>query len=147
MKYIFDLDNTIIDLHGYPSPKGKRGEKKYMNALRKLEQYSFLQGTPITGMVELVNSLYSEDVYFLTSKEERWRKSSKALLERFGIEVDSIPLIMRPNGDTRPYGRFKVDVMEKLDDTIVLFDDDPDRQLEKLLKKNRRITLLKALVK
>jgi len=152
MKYFIDLDKTIINLNGYPEIKGTRGTSSYSKQLKKMEEYAFRYGTPMPGMVQLVNSLfwYSEEVYLLTSKEERWRKSSKKLLERFGIDIGCISLIMRPNGDTRSYGRFKVDVMDKMvkkNEEAIIIDDDPRNELKKFLSTYKNITLLKVVQK
>lgn len=109
---IWDLDGTLSDdrarAHFVEVEKGKtRDWKSYFDAIGS--------DPPIAASMEVLRALHAAGnrVVFLTGRPEHTRRTTERWLRANGL-TDYDRLLMRPPGDDRPSGHFKVDEVKKL---------------------------------
>lgn len=109
---IWDLDGTLSDdrarAHFVEVAEGrKRDWKSYFDAIE--------EDPPIAASIELLRSLRANGVriVFLTGRPEFTRLKTERWLRANGLEEYDI-LLMRPAGERRPAGEFKVEQVLKL---------------------------------
>ncbi len=109
---IWDLDGTLSDdrarAHYVEVEQGRaRDWHSYFDAIDT--------DPPIAASMELLRALraYGHRVVFLTGRPDYTRPKTVRWLEANGLD-DYDELIMRPEGETRPAGYFKVDVVRRL---------------------------------
>lgn len=109
---IWDLDGTLSDdrarAHFVEVEKGqKRDWESYFDAI----------GTdpPIAASLEVLRALHAAGnrIVFLTGRPEHTRRTTERWLKANGLTAYD-RLVMRPHGDDRPSGLFKVDEVAKL---------------------------------
>jgi beta-phosphoglucomutase-like phosphatase (HAD superfamily) len=124
---VWDLDGTLSDdrarAHFVEVQQGKgRDWKSYFDAIDK--------DPPIAASMEVLRAMHAAGnrVIFLTGRPEYTRRKTEKWLKANGLtEYDR--LLMRPPGEYRPAGRFKVEVVERLRDEYELvcaFEDRAD---------------------
>jgi phosphoglycolate phosphatase-like HAD superfamily hydrolase len=109
---IWDLDGTLSDdrarAHFVEVEQGrKRDWRSYFDAMD--------EDPPIAASMEILQALraYGSRVVFLTGRPEYTRPKTERWLNANGLgEYDT--LLMRPEGEFRPAGEFKVDEIVKL---------------------------------
>lgn len=109
---IWDLDGTLSDdrarAHFVEVEKGRtRDWKSYFDAIGS--------DPPIAASMEVLRALHAAGnrVVFLTGRPEHTRRTTERWLRANGL-TDYDRLLMRPPGDDRPSGYFKVDEVAKL---------------------------------
>jgi phosphoglycolate phosphatase-like HAD superfamily hydrolase len=109
---VWDLDGTLADdrarAHFVEVEQGrKRDWKSYFDAIE--------EDPPIAASMEILRALHNTGfrIVFLTGRPEYTRPKTKRWLEANGL-TDYDELRMRPDGERRPAGEFKVDVIEEL---------------------------------
>lgn len=109
---IWDLDGTLSDdrarAHFVEVEKGRtRDWKSYFDAIGS--------DPPIAASMEVLHALRAAGnrVVFLTGRPEHTRRTTERWLRANGL-TDYDRLLMRPPGDDRPSGHFKVDEVAKL---------------------------------
>jgi hypothetical protein len=109
---IWDLDGTLSDdrarAHFVEVEHGKaRDWKSYFDAIGG--------DPPIAASLEVLRALHAAGnrVVFLTGRPEHTRRTTERWLKANGLH-DYDRLLMRPPGDRRPSGEFKVEEVEKL---------------------------------
>ena len=109
---IWDLDGTLSDdrarAHFVEVDEGRaRDWKSYFDAIDT--------DPPIAASMEVFRAMHAAGirVVFLTGRPEYTRASTERWLQANGLtEYDA--LIMRPDGERRPAGTFKAEVVERL---------------------------------
>jgi beta-phosphoglucomutase-like phosphatase (HAD superfamily) len=109
---VWDLDGTLSDdrarAHFVEVEQGRsRDWKSYFDAID--------QDAPIAASMEILHALHAQGIriVFLTGRPEYTRPKTERWLRANGLtEYDT--LLMRPDGEYRPAGLFKVDVIEEL---------------------------------
>ena len=109
---IWDLDGTLSDdrarAHFVEVEAGRaRDWQSYFDAID--------QDAPIAASMEVLRAMHlaGNRILFLTGRPEYTRRKTVRWLAANGLtEYDA--LIMRPDGETRPAGFFKADVVERL---------------------------------
>ena len=109
---IWDLDGTLSDdrarAHFVEVERGKeRDWKSYFDAIG--------EDPPIAASMEVLRAMHAAGIriVFLTGRPDHTRRTTLRWLKANGLtEYDR--LVMRPPGEFRPAGRFKVDEVEKL---------------------------------
>lgn len=109
---IWDLDGTLSDdrarAHFVEVEQGKKRDwKSYFDAIG--------EDPPIAASMEVLRAMHAAGIrtVFLTGRPEHTRRTTQRWLKANGLtEYDR--LVMRPGGELRPAGRFKVDEIEKL---------------------------------
>ena len=109
---IWDLDGTLSDdrarAHFVEVEKGReRDWKSYFDAIGS--------DPPIAASLEVLRALHvaGNRVVFLTGRPEHTRRTTVRWLKANGL-TNYDRLVMRPPGDDRPSGSFKVDEVAKL---------------------------------
>lgn len=109
---IWDLDGTLSNdaarAHFVEVEHGRaRDWESYFDAIDK--------DPPIAASMEVLRAMHAAGirVLFLTGRPEYTRPKTERWLEANGL-VDYDRLIMRPEGERRPAGYFKVDVVARL---------------------------------
>ena len=124
---VWDLDGTLSDdrarAHFVEVEQGKKRDwKSYFDAIG--------EDPPIAASMEVLRAMHAvgNRVVFLTGRPEYTRRKTEKWLKANGLtEYDR--LLMRPPGEYRPAGRFKVEVVERLRDEYELvcaFEDRSD---------------------
>ncbi len=115
---IWDLDGTLADdrarAHYVEVEQGrKRDWQSYFDAID--------EDPPIAASMVLLQALRAQGVriIFLTGRPEYTRPKTERWLQANGL-TDYDHLIMRPEGEYRPAGLFKVDEIERLRDRYEL---------------------------
>lgn len=150
--YFFDLDGTIMDAterfkNAGPEPS-RKNIKRYKAWVKRVQNEESLQtNLPVPGMLSFVKAVEKENgIYFLTSREERWRDVTEQWLANNGFPIGS-PIIMRPNDNWAETADYKEIAIKSQfsggEDEIVVVDDDEKGTLEKVCKRNGW-TFLKA---
>lgn len=145
--FIIDIDATIADATERIKRAGTeplRHNKEVYDAWVALVNSGMEDDRPVPGMVELTNSLGSDSLVYLTSREVKHAATTASWLKKNGFPQG--PLFMRPDGNYQETHEFKIQVIEELQDnfyTIVVVDDDESGRLEQLCKE-RGYTFLKA---
>ena len=109
---VWDLDGTLSDdrarAHFVEVEQGKKRDwKSYFDAID--------EDPPIAASMEVLRALHAAGIriVFLTGRPEHTRRKTERWLKANGLtEYDR--LLMRPPGDFRPSGPFKVEVIEAL---------------------------------
>lgn len=109
---IWDLDGTLADdrarAHYVEVEEGKKRDwNSYFDAIE--------EDPPIAASMEILHAMRTTGtrVLFLTGRPEYTRPKTERWLEANGLsEYDR--LLMRPEGEFRPAGRFKMEVVEAL---------------------------------
>jgi phosphoglycolate phosphatase-like HAD superfamily hydrolase len=109
---IWDLDGTLSDdrarAHFVEVERGKQRDwKSYFDAIG--------EDPPIAASMEVLRAMHAAGIriVFLTGRPDHTRRTTQRWLKANGLtEYDR--LVMRPPGEFRPAGRFKVDEVEKL---------------------------------
>jgi beta-phosphoglucomutase-like phosphatase (HAD superfamily) len=109
---IWDLDGTLADdrarAHFVEVEEGrKRDWKSYFDAIE--------EDPPIAASIAVLHALHQDGIkiIFLTGRPEYTRQKTERWLRANGLEEHDV-LLMRPNGERRPAGEFKVDVVREL---------------------------------
>ncbi len=109
---IWDLDGTLSDdrarAHFVEVEAGRaRDWHSYFDAIDK--------DPPIAASMELLQALraHGTRIIYLTGRPERTRPKTERWLKANGLD-DYDRLLMRPEGETRPAGFFKVEAVERL---------------------------------
>jgi len=109
---IWDLDGTLADdrarAHFVEVEEGrKRDWESYFDAIE--------EDPPIAASIAILQALYRDGfrVIFLTGRPEYTRPKTERWLKANGLE-DYDLLLMRPPGERRPAGEFKVEVLDRL---------------------------------
>jgi len=152
--FVIDLDGTCADAHKRFKKAGAEPSrdcrKEYLSWVKRIQNARSLMKDPaVTGMKELVNTLYEggQGIVYLTGREEHWRKVTLKWLNKNEFSVE-VPLFMRPNGCWEGAAEFKERVIkfilkESGCTEVVLVDDDEHDVLRLMCKKNKW-TFLKA---
>jgi beta-phosphoglucomutase-like phosphatase (HAD superfamily) len=121
---IWDLDGTLSDdrarAHYVEVEQGrKRDWHSYFDAID--------EDPPIAASMEILQALraYGTCVLFLTGRPESTRAKTERWLEANGLSEYDL-LLMRPEGEFRPAGEFKVDEVAKLRESyeiVCAFED------------------------
>jgi beta-phosphoglucomutase-like phosphatase (HAD superfamily) len=109
---IWDLDGTLSDdrarAHFVEVEQGrKRDWRSYFDAID--------EDPPIAASMEILRAMHAQGtrVIFLTGRPEYTRPKTESWLRANGLtEYDQ--LLMRPEGEFRPAGEFKVDEIQRL---------------------------------
>lgn len=109
---VWDLDGTLADdrarAHFVEVEQGrKRDWRSYFDAID--------EDPPIAASMEILRALHAQGVriVFLTGRPEYTRPKTERWLEANGL-TDYDLLLMRPEGEFRPAGDFKVEVIASL---------------------------------
>jgi hypothetical protein len=105
--------------------------------------------TPVEGMQSLARGIIfldTNEVVYLTGREEKHRKITEDWLERYKFHGKE--LVMRPDDNYQETHEFKEDAIDDMivnfrPDAVVVIDDDQSGELEKVCKR-RGWTFLKA---
>lgn len=115
---VWDLDGTLSDdrarAHFVEVEQGrKRDWRSYFDAID--------EDAPIAASIELLHALRAAGVriVYLTGRPEYTRPKTERWLKANGLD-DFDVLLMRPGGERRHAGEFKVDEIEKLRDRYEL---------------------------
>jgi predicted secreted acid phosphatase len=115
---VWDLDGTLADdrgrAHFVEVEEGrKRDWRSYFDAIE--------EDSPIAASMEILRALHAQGVrvVFLTGRPEYTRAKTERWLQANGL-TDYDVLLMRPEGEYRLAGEFKVDEIEKLRDRYEL---------------------------
>jgi predicted secreted acid phosphatase len=121
---IWDLDGTLSDdrarAHYVEVEQGrKRDWHSYFDAMD--------EDQPIAASIEILHALrhYGVRIIYLTGRPEYTRPKTEAWLKANGLEQYDL-LVMRPEGERRHAGEFKVDEIERLCSTyeiVCAFED------------------------
>src|SRR5690554_5888799 len=121
---VWDLDGTLSDdrarAHFVEVERGrKRDWKSYFDAIE--------EDAPIAASMEILRAMHQAGIriIFLTGRPEWTRDKTERWLHANGL-TDYDILLMRPNGERRHAGEFKVDQISKLRDEyelICAFED------------------------
>ncbi|MEX2581829.1 MAG: HAD family acid phosphatase [Gemmatimonadota bacterium] len=111
---VWDLDGTLADdrarAHYVEVAEGtKRDWKSYFDAIE--------EDPPIAASIAILRALHRDGfrVVFLTGRPEYTRGRTERWLKANGLdEYDQ--LLMRPNGERRPAGEFKSEVLDGLNE-------------------------------
>lgn len=151
--FVVDIDNTIADASRRleaAGPEPEKGNKAaYIRWLEDVQNdYSLAADPQIRGMRDLIAGLTnSGDVIYLTSREEKYRKVTRAWIEM--NEFPPAPLYMRQDGSWEDAHELKRVIIEDvLEDNqflehVVVLDDDPSGKLAEVCKESGW-TFLKA---
>lgn len=121
---VWDLDGTLADDSG-------RAHFVEVEAGKKRDWHSYFdaieEDSPIGASMEILRALHAQGVrvIFLTGRPEYTRAKTERWLKANGL-TDYDVLLMRPEGEYRPAGEFKVDEIEKLRDhyeLVCAFED------------------------
>ncbi len=115
---IWDLDGTLSDdrarAHFVEVERGKQRDwKSYFDAIG--------EDPPIAASMEVLRAMHAAGlrILFLTGRPDYTRPKTERWLEANGLtEYDA--LIMRPEGERRPAGYFKAEVVDRLRDEYEL---------------------------
>lgn len=142
--FVFDIDATILDvskryLKAGMEPDRVVNPEEHQKWVKRVVGNSTIE-LPVKGMVDMVSALSSQDLIFLTSRSESYRKVTTENL-RFVLPIQFKPyqLIMREVTDNRPYSEYKEHTLTKYAQdysAIVVFDDDPEGKLQEVCKKH-----------
>lgn len=121
---IWDLDGTLADdrarAHFVEVAEGKKRDwESYFDAIE--------EDPPIAASIAILHALRSSGfrIIYLTGRPEYTRGRTERWLKANGLdEYDQ--LLMRPNGERRPAGEFKVEVLDGLRDRyeiVCAFED------------------------
>lgn len=154
MLIICDLDGTICDLRGREKKAGtmppRRQKKAFQMYLDILQPITCLRkDPPITPVLETIKALAKikgNRLVYLTGRAEKYRKATQYWLRK--NKCPRAPLIMRSNNDWRAAKDYKFEEMKKLvekNETVLVFDDDPDGDCTKMYAKNGWYHLLPRL--
>jgi beta-phosphoglucomutase-like phosphatase (HAD superfamily) len=109
---VWDLDGTLADdrarAHFVEVEQGrKRDWRSYFDAID--------EDPPIAASMEILRALHAQGIriVFLTGRPEYTRPKTERWLEANGL-TDYDLLLMRPEGEFRPAGEFKVEVIASL---------------------------------
>jgi predicted secreted acid phosphatase len=109
---IWDLDGTLADdrarAHFVEVEEGRtRDWESYFDAIE--------EDPPIAASIALLHALHKDGfrVIFLTGRPEYTRPQTERWLKANGLDEHDV-LLMRPNGERRHAGEFKVEVVAKL---------------------------------
>lgn len=147
--FVVDIDSTCADTQ----PRIQAIEEKYGISADDWEEKHYLEfldpeaikNDPIVKGAEIVPELARRckaKLFFLTGRSEIARPKTKLWLENNLNIYDSVPLIMRPDGDHSVSANVKEKMFEKMilklhpEATFTFFDDDVD-----LLKRYSRYGL------
>jgi beta-phosphoglucomutase-like phosphatase (HAD superfamily) len=115
---VWDLDGTLADdrarAHFVEVEQGKKRDwRSYFDAID--------EDPPIAASMVLLQALHAQGVrvVFLTGRPEYTRPKTERWLQANGL-TDYDVLLMRPEGEYRPAGEFKVDEIAKLRETYEL---------------------------
>jgi phosphoglycolate phosphatase-like HAD superfamily hydrolase len=121
---IWDLDGTLSDdrarAHFVEVEKGrKRDWRSYFDAID--------EDPPIAASMEILQAMraYGARVVFLTGRPEYTRPKTERWLAANGLSEYDL-LLMRPDGEFRPAGEFKIDEVRKLQERyniVCAFED------------------------
>jgi len=155
MTYFFiDLDGTTTNAterFAAAGPEPMRHDKdRYLTWLHKVQNAeSLMADEAVKGMQSLLWALsgYGTEVFFITSREERWREVTEKWLKKHNLS--NIRLYMRPNDNWLDSGTLKAGIIDTIVQSypgnVLIIDDDPTGDLQKVCKE-RGWTLLKAVV-
>jgi phosphoglycolate phosphatase-like HAD superfamily hydrolase len=109
---IWDLDGTLADdrarAHFVEVEEGRQRDwESYFDAIE--------EDPPIAASIAILHALYRDGfrVIFLTGRPEYTRPQTERWLKANGLEDHDL-LLMRPDGERRPAGEFKVEVLDDL---------------------------------
>lgn len=109
---VWDLDGTLSDdrarAHFVEVEEGKKRDwTSYFDAL--------VDDPPIAASMEVLRAMHAAGcrIVFLTGRPEHTRKATERWLKANGLTGHDV-LLMRPAGDYRPSGAFKVDEIARL---------------------------------
>jgi beta-phosphoglucomutase-like phosphatase (HAD superfamily) len=121
---VWDLDGTLADdrarAHFVEVEAGKeRDWKSYFDAIE--------EDPPIAASIALLHALWKDGIriIYLTGRPEYTRPSTERWLRANGLDEYDV-LLMRPDGERRPAGEFKVDAIDELRDRyeiVCAFED------------------------
>jgi beta-phosphoglucomutase-like phosphatase (HAD superfamily) len=121
---IWDLDGTLSDdrarAHFVEVEEGRQRDwKSYFDAIE--------EDPPIAASIALLHALHKDGIaiVYLTGRPEHTREKTERWLKANGLDEHEL-LLMRPAGEKRPAGDFKVEVVAELRDRfdlICAFED------------------------
>ncbi|HET7321142.1 MAG TPA: HAD family acid phosphatase [Longimicrobiaceae bacterium] len=124
---VWDLDGTLSDdrarAHYVEVERGERPDwDSYFDAVD--------EDAPIAASIEVLNALRANGVHivFLTGRPEFTRPKTERWLKANGLDEYDV-LLMRPEGERRHAGRFKVDQISRLREqyeVVCAFEDRMD---------------------
>lgn len=126
----FDLDSTIANtLHRQWMVKEIQTKPKFPGQ-KTWDDYSMAcaDDTPIEGTVAMMRLISSFPIFIITGRSAAARDLTRAWLRMHQVPFDG--LLMRPAGDRTPNGRYKVEVLRRLQregyDVKLFVEDFPD---------------------
>jgi beta-phosphoglucomutase-like phosphatase (HAD superfamily) len=121
---VWDLDGTLSDdrarAHFVEVEQGrKRDWESYFDAIE--------EDPPIAASIALLHALRNDGIriVYLTGRPEHTREKTERWLKANGLQEHDA-LVMRPNGERRPAGEFKVDALADLQERyeiVCAFED------------------------
>lgn len=152
--FIIDIDGTLAHAgrrFAEAGPEPTRDSKaEYDTWVGRVQNESSLsEDRPVPGMLSLMKALDHYPfarTFYLTSREERWRRPTETWLYRNGFP--SLPTMMRANGNYQEGAEFKETTIDALVQSngateVVVVDDDGRGDIEAMCKR-RGWTFLKA---
>lgn len=151
--FVLDLDNTIADAshrYGQAGPEPARHDQPAYEHWLQLVQsnQTLLKDAPIPGMIDMCWGLFRAGHFvYITSRERKYRPVTQEWLRVQGLPT--APLYMRPDDNWEEAHELKFrtidDLLTEYPDleSVVVVDDDPSGQLEKVCLK-QGWTFLKA---
>lgn len=130
---VFDLDQTLADsakrLAGAPPKHHRRRHQEWLNGAEAgdsvLHDDVFIEGYLLAKILAETEGV---KICYVTARQEKLREYTQAWLKKHGFPTGQ--LFMKPDGDGRPNGDFKIDKTREAVRTlrhkgrVVVFDDD-----------------------
>lgn len=150
--FVLDIDGTLADASKRYKKAGKEPSRKnkrvYDSWIKRVQnERLLLADKPVAGMLRFVNSLPSADIRYITSREHKWAHTTRKWLNSTGFNFAHMH--HRNDGDYRSAGKVKEDKIKLTLScypeytSVVVVDDDPKGDIEKMCHKNG-YTFLKA---
>jgi phosphoglycolate phosphatase-like HAD superfamily hydrolase len=147
--YIFDIDGTLADCSRRYKKAGKEPSRKHKPTYdswvaRVQNARTLMSDKPVPGMIDFVKSVTFRR--YVTGREQKWSTYTHNWLYKNNFPLG--PVNHRSNGDYRSNAQYKEEVIQRLVrlhryTSVVVVDDDPKGDIEKMCKKNG-YTFLKA---
>jgi len=136
--YVFDVDGVLIDAEdrlrealrrvgagaaSSPRDLGPRLRSRFWRVFLSEELLAYDRPREV-GIRLLLDRLQRGRVIVLTGRPSRLRRATLAELERAGVPIEKVELVMRPPRDVRRDYVFKADVLRQLAGVAEVHDDE-----------------------